>query len=305
MKRWIALAGISGLLACDNVDPGLVFEKYVRPDDDCLVSPDEPSAIFYTFDPFFQGDLDVFAVIRNDLIATEQEINQDLGLGFTPPTALTVSEFEYFFECDDSVFAGAPRLFLPAFGASDVPFCRDPRDEDAAFQGFDVRPTDSSSIQSGERIPIGVKIITGALGRNLEEMFVLAVATETCCNSTAPDDLCATGQINDLPDTDECNELRNAVITNRLPVTQIQTIRQYAQFDVTSDAWNGSSYTLNIRGNYVGVTSTGRTLTSNPASLTIDLIGRQLEQAFVNGSPDDRATLAAAVLCSSEVLLGN
>ena len=302
MKRWLAILLAWGFTGCDNVDAGLTFVKYVRPDDDCLISPDDPSAIFYRFDPFFQGDLEVFAVMRNELEPPEQEFNEDLGLGIEPATEITVTEFEYVYECDASVFAGAGQLFLPALGASGVPFCQNPRDQGGAFQGFDVRPVDSASIDPGETEPVGVTLITGELGRRFEEMFELAINAEVCCSALS-EDLCAQGRIDELPANPECDEVRNAVLTERLPVTEIENLRQFAKFDVTNpDGWIGSAYQLRARGNYVGVTTGGRTLTSNEASLTLQLTGRDLQQRFLNGGQDVRDSLRAAFACSSRVL---
>lgn len=303
MKRWWVLALAWTLNGCDNVDPGLVFEKYVRPDDDCVISPDDPSAIFFRYDPFFLGDLDVFAVMRNDLSMEEQEFNTDLNLGVTPPTGITISQFEHIFQCDDSVTAGAGQLFLPIFGASGIPFCQNPRDTDSAFQGFDLRPVDSATIDAGEREPVGVRIVTGELGRGFEEMFVLAVAAEVCC-SAQTEPLCEQGRIDELPPTPECNTIRNQVLTNRVPASEIETLRQFAKFDVTNpNGWIGSTYSLRVRGNYIGTTAGGRTLTSNEASLILGLIGRDLEQRYLNGGQDVRDALRAAFFCSSEILL--
>jgi len=305
MKRCLALGVVLGLVGCDNVDSGLAFVKYVRPNESCLVSPEDPSAIFYQFDPFFQGDLDVFAVLRNDLVVPEQLFNEELELGATPPTTVTISDFEYVFQCDASIFSGAPQLFLPIFGASEVPFCQDPRDEDASFQGFDVRPVDSSAIEPASTNPVGVKLITGELGRAFQEMFVLAVAADVCCNNAGPDDLCGQQRIDELPSTPECDELRNAVLQGRLPASQVQTIRQFAKFDRLNPAgWVGSTYTLDVVGNYVGQTVGGRTVTSNQARLQIGLIGREFEELFndPNTTQDERDAARNAVRCQSRVL---
>lgn len=304
MKRWLAIMLAWGFTGCDNVDAGLTFVKYVRPDDDCLISPDDPSAIFYRFDPFFQGDLEVFAVLRNELEAPEQTFNQELGLGITPATEITVTEFEYVYQCDASVFAGAGQLFLPGLGASGVPFCQNPRDESNAFQGFDVRAVDGASIDPGETEPVGVTLVTGELGRRFEEMFDLAVNAEVCC-SAQTEDLCGQGRIEELPSNPECDELKNAVLNNRLPVAEVANLRQFAKFDVTNPppgGWIGSAYALQVKGNYVGVTTAGRTLTSNQATLTLQLTGRDLQQRYLNGGQDVRDSLRAAFACQSRVL---
>jgi hypothetical protein len=302
MKRWLAILLAWGFTGCDNVDAGLTFVKYVRPDDDCLISPDDPSAIFYRFDPFFQGDLEVFAVLRNELEAPEQLLSDGTGLQITPATELTVTEFEYIYECDASAFAGAGQLFLPSLGASGVPFCQNPRDPGGAFQGFDVRPVDGASIDPGEIEAVGVTLITGELGRRFEEMFELAINAEVCCSGLS-EDFCAQGRIDELPSNPECDEVRTAVVTNRLPVTEIENLRQFAKFDVTNPSgWIGSAYGLQVKGNYIGVTTGGRTLTSNQATLTLQLTGRDLQQQFLSGGQDVRDSLRAAFTCSSRVL---
>ena len=308
MRRWLAILLAWGFSGCDNTDAGLVFEKYVRPDDECLNDPAAESAIFYRFDPFFQGDLDVFAVLRNDLIAEEQVFNSQLGLGVTPDARVTVTEFEHVFECDSSVFSGAGQLFLPGLGASGVPFCQNPRDRGGAFQGFDVRPTDGASIEPGQTQPVGLKLITGELGRRFQDMFALAVAADTCCRASV-DDLCGQGRIDELPTgagNEDCDQLRTAVVSNRLPVSEIPTLRQFAKFDVTyldGQGWIGSPYTLRVLGNYVGVTTGGRTVTSNQAQLTLQMAARELEQQYLTGGLGVAQSLREQVACQSRVIL--
>jgi len=303
MKRWLPLAALVAATGCDNVDSGLIFEKYVAPDDSCVVNPTDPATDFYRFDPFFQGDLNVFAVMTNVMSTEDIEFNEDLNLGIVPPTTVTITEFEHVFQCDESVVAGAGPLFLPLFGASGVPFCQDPRDTDAAFQGFDIRPVAAGTVRPSETQAVGIKLISGELARGFEEMFVLAVAAEVCC-SAQTDPLCEQGLTEDLPDTPECIEVKNAVLNDRLPATQIETLRQYAQFDVTNPSgFIGSTYSLRVRGNYVGTTAGGRTVTSNESSLLIGLVGRDLEQQYLNNGQDVRDSLRAAFGCSSEILL--
>ncbi|NJK89654.1 MAG: hypothetical protein HC923_09785, partial [Myxococcales bacterium] len=305
MNRWMVMSLMASMVsACENPDTGLVFEKYVAPDDDCSVDPNAAPTSGPVFDPAFQGDLTIFPVLRNDLNPPEVVVNIQTGSRFTPEASLLVTEFEYSFQCDESVFAGAPRLFLPLFGPIDAAFCQDPRDSDGLFLGFDVRPVDTPRIDPGDTQATAVTIISPELARGLEDMFRIGVAAELCCNDPARATLCEQGQIDQLPSTVvACADLKEAFQVLNFPLSELDTLRRYARFDVSvGDAYIGGPYLLRVIGSYIGVSSSGRTLTSNEASSLIRLNGNIIRRTFERSTLEDRIAIIESVQCVSEPL---
>ncbi len=309
MRRLNALALAFGLVACDNVDGGLVFEFFALPDDDdCGVSADNDALLAVSFDPMFQGDLLMFPVVGNAMAPVNREFLTDDDNEWPASTTVRVNSYEHTFQCDDSVFAGAPPMFLPLFGSSSVPFCQDPRDTDSAFQGFDVVAVDSGTIVPGARAPLTIKVVNGELGRGFEEMFVLAVASDSCCRGQSSD-LCAQGQFDSIDGSvTGCDTMLDAINSGRLPPSEVETVRAYAKFDRLYEidgvnAWIGSGYSLRVLGNFIGLTAGGRTVTSNEASMQIELNPNVVRSAF-NAAPtvEDRQDIVDAFRCFSNFL---
>lgn len=303
MKRFTALGLAMGLIGCDNVDAGLVFEKFVAPDEDnCTISPDGEGVFGVQFDPMFQGDLNMFPVLANTMQPEGAEILTGSDNEWAANTTVRITGFDHSFVCDDSLFSGAPPMFLPLLGSSDVPFCADPRNSSASSQGFDVRPVDAAVITPGTRSAVAIKVITGELGRGFEEMFQIATSIEGCC-SVANDPACFDGS--NIPNTPECQIYSDAFASGRLPPNEIDTVRAYAKFDFTNPSgWVGSGYTMKIVGNITGQSAGGRTLTSNAGSFEVELIPNRIRTPFTdpNVTEEQRTAILEAFQCFSGFL---
>ncbi|HJL40225.1 MAG TPA: hypothetical protein RMG48_02905 [Myxococcales bacterium LLY-WYZ-16_1] len=295
MKRWMmAAAAVLGLTSgCDNPDVAVFFTKLVGPsleDGACRFDPGTDPASGFMFDPAVDPSFRVAAVHINQMNAPDVIVDQIDGENLERELFFAPQSFQYVFECDPSLFAGTPTVFLPIFGATDLPFCRSPRDDDALFLGFDEKVVDGGVIEENEETAVSVRVISPELRSGFVELFTLATSAEECCRAQAQvgEDLCGLQRPGEIMiNSPACDVLRNELERDLQP-SQLSTVREFAKFSqFASSYWRGEAvntpepnpafagggYELGIRGNLVGRLPSGREVVATEARFVLEICG--------------------------------
>jgi hypothetical protein len=273
-KLTLALTAVLGAFGCDNPDGGFVFNRYLTIEDECVFETGTNATLLgYTYDPDFQDSLALFAEMANNLTVPPTVVDPITGELLDNPRDILVQEFAFQYECDGSLFSGASQLFLPGPGTSLLPFCFDPRDDNASANGFDVVPV-SANLQSNSLGLIKTTAVSGFLGAQFRSLFDLSVDVEQCC-ADGNEAACAAGDVGSIQDNNspmQCANLRNAVMTGQFAANQISDIRTFARFDTTiTPPPLTPSIILSLSGSYRGVTTVGNTVVSNDARFQVEL----------------------------------
>lgn len=271
--------------ACDNPDISLVYRGLIAPDDDCVFDVGNPVTSDIDYDPAIFESLHPVALMENNLGLPSLQVDEDDGEFFRRDSSVFMEAFQYAFECDPSLFAGAQTLLLPVFGATDLPFCRDPRDDNAEFIGFDSVQVDGRAIDdNGGQTPVPMRVISPELSSAFRELFTLATAADECCRDLSGDP-CGNGDFTNLPMNDQCELLENELASDDIQTSQVDAIRQFAKFSIYgSEFWlNGDTtalntgyvgpYSLGIRGNFIATATNNRRMTSTEVRYSIQLCG--------------------------------
>jgi hypothetical protein len=309
MKRWMmAAAAVLGLTCgCDNPDVAVFFTKLVRPsveDGLCVFDPSADPAFGFQFDPAVDPSFRVAAVHINQMNAPDVTVDPVDGENLERELFFAPQSFQYVFECDPSLFAGTPTVFLPIFGATDLPFCRSPRDEDALFLGFDEKVVDSGLLVEGEETAVSIRVISPELRSGFVELFTLATSAEECCRAQAQmgEDLCGLQRPGEIMiDSPACDVLRNELERDLQP-SQLSTVREFAKFSrFASSYWRGEAvnmpepnpafagggYELGVRGNLVGRLPSGREVVATEARFVLEICGGCVDAALRSIADDE------------------
>jgi hypothetical protein len=265
MKSRLSIIALLATVACETEDPGLQFNAFKSIDQECeFQAGTNPDLLGFTFDPLLYESFSLYGELQSTVLPPTALLDQESNRNLPGQLSTNVTEFEYVFECDLSGFAGPRQLFLP--GSSAVPFCRNPRQPDADFNGEDVVPL-SATLSAGEASVVATRVVSPNLANRLVEFFDLSLAADTCCANTPPGQECTTSGSN------ACDTVQTGIDEEKFSRSQIADLIRFREAVQTTnmDPDFLGPLLLNIKGNYRGITNRGASLTSNEASFTLDV----------------------------------
>ncbi|MEM7676354.1 MAG: hypothetical protein AAF449_10165 [Myxococcota bacterium] len=265
------------LVACNNIETGLVVEEVPPPGDGCVFEPGDID-FSLTFDAQQMSSMFIPTEVTNVMTAEGTTIvTEEPEVVITPSLSVTPLRFDFRWECDSNGFtAGQGPLILPAFSVEN-PFCLDTRDEaNSDFAGFDVVSATGGRIAPGETGIWSITPITPQLGDALQTAFRLAELSEDCCNEA--------GGCQNAPGratVGACLELQNLlndVAPDSFNVQQAETVniwRPYIFYTAQGANALGQSripgFPLRLRGIYEGITAQGDLITSTEFIRDVDV----------------------------------
>ena len=301
MKTRILMALLAATsTACDNPSPGLRFDRFVTIQDECTFDTGNPTMLGFAFDPRQQRSLLLRGEVTSTLDTPPVQVDLLSGENINFEQVIRVTEFEYQFECDDAALAQSDALFLPGV---QQPFCS--REGEENIIGFDTVAVAANLLPNQTSIA-STRIIPPLLADQLDAAFLNAVYVGSCCGIDGQE--CLDDQGNFAPPIGDRPESCGVVerLVEESDVNAVLSLAPFATATTVADGMGNfvfedlpdfpspdpivpfAGFTrLDIMGNYRGVTSDGRELTSNDANFDIEMcyncIAAAIDAALASG----------------------